>query len=41
MPNEKYIEIDGLIYRIIKILENKCGYKFVKLTNTFKENKTK
>lgn len=33
MPNEKYIEIDGLIYRIIKILENKSGYKFVKLTN--------
>ena len=33
MPSEKYVEIDGLIYRILKILENKCGYKFVKLTN--------
>ena len=33
LPRDKFIEIGGLIYRILKIAENQFGYKFVKLTN--------
>lgn len=33
LPRDKFIEIDGLVYRILKIAENQFGYKFVKLSN--------
>jgi len=33
MPKDKYVELDGLIYRILKITKNQFGYSFVKLTN--------
>ena len=34
LSNELYLELDGLIYRRIKILKNMFGYNFVKLTNS-------
>lgn len=33
LPRDKFIKIDGLVYRILKISENQFGYKFVKLFN--------
>ena len=33
LPIDKFIEIGGLVYRILKIAENQFGYKFVKLSN--------
>lgn len=34
MPKDKYVCMDGLPYRKLKLLTNQFGYKFVKLTNT-------
>lgn len=33
LDRDKFTEIDGLVYRVLKIAENQFGYKFVKLAN--------
>ena len=33
LPKERYTEIDGLVYRVLKIAENQFGYKFIKPAN--------
>lgn len=40
MPDDKYLEYNGLVFRRIKQAENQFGYKFLKLTDSTGERHT-